>query len=238
MITILEEKETSLRDHVEKIVLFETELESLNGQLNEFQAKNEKAFSTVAELEKENISLRNSNESTKDLKQQMIAYQKELQEQISQAENHEKTLKKQNEELQILCCDKDNEIKSLIEKHICEVNQLKSDLELKIRLEREKETSFKELQVQSIEYQKKLQEKLEEKEKQYDEFSSKFNETIKNHSKDVETASKKIDHLTAKINDIEREKDKYKAEIESLNDVVKLSRVYTSKNYEKSKNRP
>ena len=34
--------------------------------------------------------------------------------------------------------------------------------ELKIRLEREKETSFKELQKQSIEYQKKLQEQLQE----------------------------------------------------------------------------
>ena len=119
-----------------------------------------------------------------------------------------------------MCCDKDNEIKSLAEKHICEVNQLKSDLELKIRLEREKETSFKELQVQSIEYQKKLQEKLEEKEKQYDEFNLKFNEVMKGHSREVETASNKIDHLTAKINEIEKEKNRYKAEIESLNDVV------------------
>ena len=34
--------------------------------------------------------------------------------------------------------------------------------ELKIRLEREKETSFKELKKQSIEYQKKLQEQLQE----------------------------------------------------------------------------
>ena len=217
---LLEEKETTVRDHIEKIHLFETELEALNKQLNEFQLKNEKAFGTIADLERDNLSLKNSNASTKDLKQQMITYQKELQEQISQAENHEKTLKKQNEELQILCCDKDNEIKSLVEKHICEVNQLKSDLELKIRLEREKETSFKELQVQSIEYQKKLQEKLEEKEKQYDVFNLKFNEVMKSHSKEVETASNKIDHLTAKINDIEMEKNKYKSEIESLNDVV------------------
>ncbi len=33
---------------------------------------------------------------------------------------------------------------------------------MKIRLEREKETSFKEHQIQSIEYQKKLQEQLQE----------------------------------------------------------------------------
>jgi hypothetical protein len=34
--------------------------------------------------------------------------------------------------------------------------------ELKIRLEREKETAFKDHQIQSIEYQKKLQEQLQE----------------------------------------------------------------------------
>jgi len=41
-------------------------------------------------------------------------------------------------------------------------NYIFSLQELKIRLEREKETSFKELQKQSIEYQKKLQEQLQE----------------------------------------------------------------------------
>mgnify|MGYP003325856573 CR=1 FL=1 len=55
------------------------------------------------------------NESTKDLKQQMITYQKELQDQIRQAEDHEKSLKKQIEDLEISNCDKANEIKDLVE---------------------------------------------------------------------------------------------------------------------------
>merc|ERR1739844_418384 len=97
-----------------------------------------------------------------------------------------------------------------------EVSQLKSDLELKIRLEREKETSFNELQVQSIDYQKKLQDQLEEKEKQVKELSTKLNASIQNHSKEVETASEKNDNLTAQINEIRRQNEEFSALIGSL----------------------
>ena len=119
-----------------------------------------------------------------------------------------------------MCCDKDNEIKEMGENHQSEVTQLKSDLELKIRLEREKETSFKEHQVQSIEYQKKLQEQLGEKEKQVDELNAKILAATKNHSKEINTASKKSDHLTAQINDIIKEKEEYCREIKSLNEII------------------
>ena len=212
----LEEKETLLRDQISQISQFELEMVALNDQLNQFQISNEKTAATISDLEKENFSLRNSNESTKDLKQQMITYQKELQDQIRQAEDHEKSLKKQIEDLEISNCDKVNEIKDLVGKHRNEVSQLKSDLELKIRLEREKETSFKELQVQSIDYQKKLQDQLEEKEKQVKEFSTKLNTSIQNHSKEAETASEKNDHLNAQINEIRRQNEELSTFIDSL----------------------
>ena len=52
-----------------------------------------------------------------------------------------------------------------------EITKLKQDLDLKIRHEREKENSHKDFQKQSIEYEKKLQDQIEEKNQILDEIN-------------------------------------------------------------------
>ena len=98
----------------------------------------------------------------------MITYQKELQEKINQFEKEHCLKKDQVDKLQMELEDKCQEVQAIERRNQAEIIQLKADLDMKIRHEREKETSFKDLQVQSIEYQKKLQEQLTDMEAKLD----------------------------------------------------------------------
>merc|ERR1719295_790997 len=104
----------------------------------------------------------------------MIKYQKELQEQVKNSEQREEELKSVVEHQVEKMSRLGDELTDLRTRHEEEVAKLRFDTENKIRVERDlKETSFKELQVQSIEYQKRLRDQLEEKNSRIDELKAK-----------------------------------------------------------------
>merc|ERR1719510_1878934 len=125
-------------------------MKALNDQVKQFLISKEQMIATISDLEHQNISLRNENDSTQDLKNQILSYQKQLEIQIRQSEDNKKSLENQIEILEISNSDKLNKIKFLDAKHRNEVSQVKSDGELKICLEQEKDAIFKKPSVHSI----------------------------------------------------------------------------------------
>ncbi|QQP31375.1 Uncharacterized protein FKW44_024958, partial [Caligus rogercresseyi] len=175
-------------------------------------AANSKALEN--DLEKEIVSLRERERSQKDLEAQMIRYQKELQSEIKRMEDslHEKEGLIQNlgreSEAKAL------EIKMNAERFDRQISDLKQDLEMKIRLERDREKAHTELKRQSIEYQKKLQEQIGEKEGYLaaakDEiscFESKIGNLNNLHAREVERLSNRISELTQAVKDLEERRD-------------------------------
>merc|ERR1711872_236084 len=100
----------------------------------------------------------------------MVGYEKELHSRISTLENENVALQKSKEELDEKVKSLDTEIIKIRQANEEEIRRLKQDLDLKIRHEREKENSHKEFQKQSIEYEKKLQDQLEDKDSQMDDL--------------------------------------------------------------------
>jgi hypothetical protein len=147
---LFEEKENLIKDQISQISQFEKEIKALNDQLKQFQISKEQMIATISNLEQQNFSLRNENDSTQDLKQQILTYQKQLEDQIRQSEDNKKSLENQIEILEISNSDKLNKMKYLDAKHRSEVSQVKSDGELKTCLEQEKEANVKKDSIHSI----------------------------------------------------------------------------------------
>ena len=139
------------------------------------------------DLEKQIFDLQNRETSLKGNEQNMIAYQKELQDKISKFEHEAISTKELVDKLHLELKNKQQEVLAKEQQNQAEIAKLKADLDLKIRHEREKETSFKDLQVQSIEYQKKLQEQLTDMEKQLDTERMQYNTTVKDLHATIET---------------------------------------------------
>ena len=104
------------------------------------------------------------------------------------------------------------------------------------RFEQEKETSFKELQKQSIEYEKKLQDQLEEKNQELDNLKAllkRFKAERKNlkeaHEKELSLLTSKLSSVTELLNEKEQERinlDEKREMLETiLNDKDKTFKV-------------
>ena len=156
--------------------------ENHNSSLAAFKKKS-------TDLEKEILELKNREASLKSNEQQMIAYQKELQDQIGAFEETESRFQRQLEQAKQRLTDKEDEIK-----------QLAIDLELKSRYEQEKEVSNKELQMQSIEYQKKLQDQLEQAKTENDTLLRESDSLAKQLNDKVQEALKETETLRSQLN--------------------------------------
>ena len=156
--------------------------ENHNSSLAAFKKKS-------TDLEKEILELKNREASLKSNEQQMIAYQKELQDQIGAFEETESHFQRQLEQAKQRLTDKEDEIK-----------QLATDLELKSRYEQEKEVSNKELQMQSIEYQKKLQDQLEQAKTENDSLLRESDSLAKQLNDKVQEALKETETLRSQLN--------------------------------------
>ena len=156
--------------------------ENHNSNLAAFKKKS-------TDLEKEILELKNREASLKSNEQQMIAYQKELQDQIGAFEETESHFQRQLEQAKQKLTDKEDEIK-----------QLAIDLELKSRYEQEKEVSNKELQMQSIEYQKKLQDQLEQAKTENDTLLRESDSLAKQLNDKVQEALKETETLRSQLN--------------------------------------
>ena len=171
------------------------ELSQLQAKLNNeeemklklIEEKSQLELKMKNDLEKQILDLQNRESSLKCNEQKMITYQKELQEKINQFEEENCLRKEQVDKLQLELEDKSQEVQAIERRNQTEIVQLKADLDMKIRHEREKETSFKDLQVQSIEYQKKLQEQLTDMEAKLDKERMQYNTTVKELNATIET---------------------------------------------------
>jgi DNA repair exonuclease SbcCD ATPase subunit len=157
--------------------------ENHNSSLAAFKKKS-------TDLEKEILELKNRETSLKSNEQQMIAYQKELQDQIGAFEETESRFERQLEQTKQRLTDKEDEIK-----------QLAIDIELKSRYEQEKEISNKELQMQSIEYQKKLQDQLEQAKTENDTLLRETDSLAKQLNDKVQEALKETETLRSQLNE-------------------------------------
>ena len=171
----LTEKIRETEDHLkvkdEEMASLKSGLESKCQEVEDMLSR---AQDDIKGLEDELSSVKNENfqlRSVKDLEEQMISYQKELQEQLKNSETREEALKVEVEQQQELLSKVETDFQEAKLSHEEEVSKLKADMDLKIRVERDlKETSFKDLQTQSIEYQKRLQDQLQEKDDKIEEL--------------------------------------------------------------------
>ena len=180
---------------------------SAQHQLEQLQKSGKK----TNELETEIIELKNREVSLKENEQKMISYQKELQDQINSFEVKEKLHLNEIDMLTQIIETKTNEINEMTSKNSAEIEALKVDLQLKIRHERDKENSYKELQVQSIEYQKKLQDQITAMEEEI--TSSKAN-----HSNQVLQLSARVEELTAHLANSRKNLENKDNELKSITD--------------------
>merc|ERR1719334_1597105 len=129
----------------------------------------------------------------------MVNYEKELQSRVSILETEKTSMEsalRAMEEEKLLAID---EVATLKRTNREEVEALKQDLEMKIRLEREKETSYKDLQKQSIEYEKRLQDQLEEKNIRIDQLNREMETNHKDNARSVESLKKEIAAQQSKV---------------------------------------
>ena len=173
------------------------ELSQLQAKLNHEEGMKlklmEEKSQLKSDLEKQICDLQNRESSLKCNEQKMITYQKELQEKINQFEKEHCLKKDQVDKLQMELEDKCQEVQAIERRNQAEIIQLKADLDMKIRHEREKETSFKDLQVQSIEYQKKLQEQLTDMEAKLDKERMKHKTIVNELNANVKTLQSEVE---------------------------------------------
>ncbi|CAB4068369.1 unnamed protein product [Lepeophtheirus salmonis] len=201
-------------------------------EIDRMKDKNRKDFeNSINEFEKENATLREREKSQKDLQAQMITYQKELQGQIKRLEDRDEEKDIIIYDLRADSANKSLEITKNAEKFDQQITDLKQDLEMKIRLERERENAHTELKRQSIEYQKKLQEQLQEKENmlsvtkaEIDCLEGKLFNLNNLHSREVDRLSNSISELSQTIKELEEHRD-YHADFQekTLNESDKLN---------------
>uniref|UniRef100_A0A0K2UYC5 GRIP domain-containing protein n=1 Tax=Lepeophtheirus salmonis TaxID=72036 RepID=A0A0K2UYC5_LEPSM len=207
-------------------------LEEKLQEIDRMKDKNRKDFeNSINEFEKENATLREREKSQKDLQAQMITYQKELQGQIKRLEDRDEEKDIIIYDLRADSANKSLEITKNAEKFDQQITDLKQDLEMKIRLERERENAHTELKRQSIEYQKKLQEQLQEKENmlsvtkaEIDCLEGKLFNLNNLHSREVDRLSNSISELSQTIKELEEHRD-YHADFQekTLNESDKLN---------------
>ena len=173
------------------------ELSQLQAKLNHEEGMKlklmEEKSQLKSDLEKQICDLQNRESSLKCNEQKMITYQKELQEKINQFEKEHCLKKDQVDKLQMELEDKCQEVQAIERRNQAEIIQLKADLDMKIRHEREKETSFKDLQVQSIEYQKKLQEQLTDMEAKLDKERMKHKTIVNELNANIKTLQGEVE---------------------------------------------
>ena len=215
-----EEKHKSEAENEEKMQSIHVEISALSEEKAAILADLETTKQTVQErdaanreLEKEILSLNEREKSQKDLEQQMISYEKELQERLKAAEDQNGDLVRQAEELRKSLEKTRSEKVELAKRNEEEVAKLRSDLEMKMRLERERESSHKELQAQSIEYQKKLQEQLEERERALEEAKAKGKAGMAAHAKEVERLSYRLEEITHGLAVAEEDREELKKRV-------------------------
>merc|ERR1711874_439919 len=134
----------------------------------------------------------------------MVAYEKELQERISALETEKSQMETNLFNLKEDLSLKEQEIVQIKKTNEEEICTLKQDLELKIRHEREKENSHKEFQKQSIEYEKKLQDQIEEKNQILDKIKNELETQRKAigtqkefYVKEIKSLENKLDQMNA-----------------------------------------
>ena len=192
----IDKLEKALQEERHKTLSAQHHLEQLQTKIDEEGTDQKATLKKAVELEKEIFDLKQRETLLKNNEQQMISYQKELQEQISTYEIQEETRIKDIENLNLIIETKNNELKEIATKKSEEVEVLKTDMEFKIRHMQDKEKTYKELQVQSIDYQKKLQEQLTEMEQEVLIAKS----DVKSHSSETLKLSARIDELTQDLN--------------------------------------
>ena len=222
----IQSKDEELHDFDDKFNSKVLELRDANEELEEFKIIADERGITKVDLEKELQSLKEQVNSRQALHDQMVNYEKELHNRISTLETEKST---RDEELGILL-DRvkvlENEKITMIKKNEEEILQLKHDMEMKVQLERERENSHKEFQKQSIEYEKKLQDQLVEKNHLIDSLQAnvknyvKKNESLENEINDLmKSSSEKSDELQIMFEKCEnhenllKEREKHLSEI-------------------------
>jgi len=167
-------------------------------------------------LDKELQSLKDQLNSRHALQDQMVNYEKELQSRVSILETEKTSMEsalRAMEEEKLLAID---EVATLKRTNREEVEALKQDLEMKIRLEREKETSYKDLQKQSIEYEKRLQDQLEEKNIRIDQLNREMETNHKDNVRSVESLKKEIAAQQSKVTGLSQSLKQRQTEIRNL----------------------
>ncbi len=185
--------------HEQELGAMKGNLDSLTSDYKSLEAEHSQTTKLFSDLEKEVLDLRHREQSLKGNEQKMIAYQKDLQDQLNVAEKRETSLRAEFESQQQTIQDQKDELAKLEVKKNEEIEKLKSDVEMKIRLERERENSFKEHQVQSIEYQKKLQDQLTSMETKLQEAKEKAASSTAAHNVEVEKMSRQIEDISQKL---------------------------------------
>ena len=133
---------------------------------------------------------------------QMVGYEKELHSRISNLENESTELKDQKAALNKQLEERIEEIGQLRRVNEEEKVKLKQDREMKIMLEREKETAQKEFQRQSIEYEKQLQDQLEENNQRLTEMKEEILQAKKSNTSLQESYEKDVSILESKLSEL------------------------------------
>eukprot|EP00092_Neocalanus_flemingeri_P054245 GFUD01063881.1.p1 GENE.GFUD01063881.1~~GFUD01063881.1.p1 ORF type:complete len:1583 (+),score=606.32 GFUD01063881.1:211-4959(+) len=226
------EKVEDLQIHLEKMQNYEAkakeckdfldqkvhELRDANEELEEFKRIADEKSSLKIDLEKELHSLKEQVNSRQALHDQMVGYEKELHNRISTLENEKSGLLKVREELEDHVKSQENDIASIKQANEDEICRLKQDLEMKMRNEREKENSHKEFQKQSIEYEKKLQDQLEDKNQMVDEYKKDFERKKKELTALKESYEKEINSLERKLNEMSKNISQREMEAKNMNE--------------------
>ncbi|TRY78268.1 hypothetical protein TCAL_10647, partial [Tigriopus californicus] len=233
----MENEDARLSELSIQIDILKQELQSKDKSIAEMESKL-KPFDELqtlkADLERQVHSLQIDNDSLcKDLSEKDDRInrmdeeqQKRLEELQSRQDdliNFKASMKTQEEESRVLS-DKLAKLEDETLILTSEKDTLQTDLN-RTRLERERENSTKDHMTQSIEYQKKLQDQLEAKEKLLEETSEKLKLQSKCHGQEVDKFSKRIEELTEKITEIEDSKhnqvQSLRNELESQKELVK-----------------
>jgi len=208
-----EAKAKELKDLLDLKVL---ELRDANEELEEFKRIADERGNSKMDLEKELQSYKEQVSSRQALHDQMVTYQKELQEMNSSLEKEKSEVQQENTALKEQIIEKDQSIVDIRKCNEDEICKLKQDLEMKIRHEREKENSHKEFQKQSIEYEKKLQDQIEEKNQLLDKIKSDFESQKKEFVTQKDSCEKEIKNLENKLTVMNQAITEKDAEIANL----------------------
>jgi len=213
----LEEKLDSSSENMSRLQKdyrsLESKLQESEATLQEtLQARDKNREETAREIE----NLKDQINGKSVLQEQMVSYEKELQSRISTLEGDKLELEvRMKKELE---CSEGSQraLDDLKASNLEEIETLKKDLDMKIRLERERDTSHKELQKQSIEYGKRLQDQLEEKNNRIDDLVAEL-ESLRNQTVQTSQTNEKVESsLRSEIDTISDNLQQREKEIRNL----------------------